>query len=132
MRLQNLEARLALSDAATVGGLRAFGDRLAIRQRFHDERIHQAHQPAEKPAADLFAALEDARLDALGVRWLAGVAKNLLAHPGAQNDGLRWLAFEVFSGQPAPRSKDAMAARVRAALPSPLIDELRALGGALG
>src|SRR5207342_828475 len=99
---------------ATVGGLRAFGDRLAIRQRFHDERVHQAHEPPEKPAADLFAALEDARLDALGVGWLAGVARNLLAHPGAQNDGLRWLAFEVFSGQAAPGSKNAMAARVRA------------------
>ena len=128
---QNLEARLALSDAATIGGLRAFGDRLAIRQRFHDEAVHQAHQPAEKRAADLFAALEDARLDALGVQWLAGVARNLLAHPGAQNDGLRWLAFEIFSGQPAPGSKNAMVARVRAALPSSLIDELRALGAVL-
>jgi len=129
---ENLEARLALSDAETVSGLRAYGDRLAIRQRFHDARIYEAHQPVEKPAADLFAALEDARLDALGVRWLTGVAKNLLAHPGAQNDGVRWLAFEVFSGQPPPSAKDAMTARVRTALPSRLIDELRALGGDLG
>ena len=46
---ENLEARLALSDAATVSGLRAYGDRLAIRQRFHDARIYEAHQPVEKP-----------------------------------------------------------------------------------
>ncbi len=128
---EDLEARLALSDAATVGGLRAFGDRLAIRQRFHDTDTYQAHQPAEKPAADVFAALEDARLDALGVRWLAGVAKNLLAHPSADNDGLRWLAFEIFSGRPAPSGKDAMAAAIRKALPSHVLDGLDGLGGAL-
>jgi cobaltochelatase CobT len=127
----SLETRLALSDAATVGGLRAFGDRLAIRQRFHDARIYQAHQPAEKPAVDVFAALEDARLDALGVRWLEGVAKNLLAHPGAEHDGLRWLAFEIFSGRPAPSGKDAMAADVSKALPSHVLDGLGGLGDAL-
>jgi len=54
----SIEAMLALSDAATVGGLRAFGDRLAIRQRFHDPDVHRRHQPADKLPADLFAALE--------------------------------------------------------------------------
>ena len=126
---ESLEARLALSDAATVSGLRAFGDRLAIRQRFHDADIDRQHQPAAKPAADIFAALEDARLDALGVQWLAGVAKNLLAHPGAANDGLRWLAFEAFSGRPAPHGKEGSVAGVRAALPLQLADELKALAG---
>src|SRR5512143_3463003 len=99
---------LSLSDAATVGGLRAFGDRLALRQRFHVGTTHRTLRPGEQPAGDLYDALEDARLDALGVRWLAGVAKNLLAHPGAGNDGVRWLAFEIFSGQQAPHGKDAM------------------------
>src|SRR5262245_48022919 len=95
--VEGLEALLGFSDAATVSGLRAFGDRLAVRQRFHDGALFERLQPAEQPAGALFAALEDARLDALGVAWLAGVARNLLSHPGAANDGVRWLAFEIFS-----------------------------------
>jgi cobaltochelatase CobT len=126
-----IEAMLTLSGAATVGGLRAFGDRLAIRQRFHDATVHDGLRPADGAAADVFDALEDARLDALGARWLVGVAGNLLAHPGAAEDGVRWLAFEIFSFRTAPAGKDALAARVRTALPSSLIGELRVLAGGL-
>ncbi len=125
------DAMLALSDAATLGGLRAFGDRLAISERFHDEAIHRRHQPAEIPAQEIFDILEQARLDVLGVRWLAGIAKNLLAHPGAENDGLRWLAFETFSGRPAPSGKTGLADSVRTALPPQLLDELNGLSASL-
>jgi cobaltochelatase CobT len=126
-----IEGMLALSDAATIGALRAFADRVAIRHRFHDHVIHQQHQPADRDAADLFDALEDARLDALGVGWLAGVARNLTGYPGAANDGARWLAFEVFSGRPAPRGKDAMAVDVRSSLTPALLDDLRDLASGL-
>ena len=126
---ESLEAMLGFSDAATLGGLRAFGDRLAVRQRFHDLKVYQAAQPPEAAASDLYAALEDARLDALGVRGLAGVAKNLLAYPGAANDGVRWLAFEIFSGRRAPHGKDGMADAIRTALPPRLLDHLNQLAG---
>jgi cobaltochelatase CobT len=125
------DAMLALSDAATLGGLRAFGDRLAVSERFHDEAIHRRYQPADGPASEIYDILEQARLDVLGVRWLAGIAKNLLAHPGADNDGLRWLAFEVFSGRPAPSSKTGLTASVRTALPPQLLDELNGLTDSL-
>jgi cobaltochelatase CobT len=123
----SIDALLALSDAATVGGLRAFGDRLAIRQRFHDPDVHRRHQPADKLPADLFAALEDARLDAIGARWMAGIARNLLAHPGGADDGARWLAFGILAGRPAPPGKDTMAAGVARVLPAPLLDALSGL-----
>jgi cobaltochelatase CobT len=122
---------LALSDAATVGGLRAFGDRLAIRQRFHDSDIHRRYQPADTLPADLFAALEDARLDAIGARWMAGIALNLLAHPGSADDGARWLAFEILAGRPAPPGKDTLAAAVAHVLPAPLRDALNGLAANL-
>jgi cobalamin biosynthesis protein CobT len=67
------DATLTLSDAATLGGLRAFGDRLAVSERFHDAAIHRLQQPAEAPASEIFSILEQARLDVLGVRWLAGI-----------------------------------------------------------
>jgi cobaltochelatase CobT len=126
--VESIDAQLSLSDAATVGGLRAFSDRLAIRQRFHDADAFRQHQPAETAAADIYAALEDARLDALGVRLLEGVARNLLAHPGAADDGVRWLAFEVLASRAAPPGKDPLAAAMRRALTPALLSELQQLG----
>src|SRR5690242_18396755 len=85
------EAVLARADAATLGGLRAAGDRLALRGRWHDDRIERQQRPADVPANAIFDAIELARLDAIGARALAGVAHNLLSHPGSDRDGLRWL-----------------------------------------
>src|SRR5688500_8181032 len=92
--LDYAEAALAQSDAATLSGLRAFGDRVALRARFHEPAVHAQHRPADARAAALFDSLEHARLDALGARWLPGMAHNLRAHPGKHPDPLRWLAFE--------------------------------------
>jgi len=116
------------ASAATVSGLRAIGDRLAIRARHHDPRIHHTQRPVERPASDIFDQVELGRLDAIGVLWLAGVAKNLIAHPGAANDGVRWLAFEAFSGRSAPSDKTRLVHGVRSALPARLLDEIIALG----
>ena len=79
------------------------------------------------PASGIFEALERGRLDAIGVGWLPGVAKNLMAHPGADNDGVRWLAFESMSGRKAPTKRPTLVERVRAALPDRLLDDLTAL-----
>jgi len=125
--LDDADAALAQADAATLGGLRAYGDRLAVRARFHDPRIHARHQPADARASNLFTALEQARLDAIGALWLPGIAKNLLAHPGAERDGLRWLAFESLSAMAAPKEKAPLVARLRSHLPSRLVERLSTL-----
>jgi cobaltochelatase CobT len=125
------DAMLPLADAATLGGLRAFGDRLAVRARFHDDAVHRAHRPGEAQAAWLFDATELARLDARGVRWLRGVGRNLMAHPGAEDDAPRWLAFELFSSRAAPGNKTGMVAAVRGGLPRPLLDTLASLAAHL-
>jgi cobaltochelatase CobT len=125
------DAILARADAATIGGLRAAGDRLALRHRWHDDRIERRFRPADAPATAIFDALERARLDAIGVLALSGVAHNLLAHPGADRDGLRWLAFEALSGRAGPSVKSAFVAEVRASLPPILIEGLAALAGEL-
>jgi cobaltochelatase CobT len=115
------------ASAPTLSGLRAIGDRLAIRTRYHDARVHHSHRPADRPAADIFDQVELGRLDAIGVHWLAGVAKNLLSHPGADSDGVRWLAFECLSGRSAPPDKTPLAGAVRSALPPQLVGDLTAL-----
>jgi cobaltochelatase CobT len=120
------ETWLARADAPTVGGLRAFADRLAVRRRFHDPDVHRQHGPGDAATA-LFDALEQARLDALGAGWFPGMAHNLVAHPGAADDGLRWLAFTIVSGLEAPPAKAALVDRVRAALPPALLHDLQEL-----
>jgi cobaltochelatase CobT len=127
----NAEAILARVEAATIGSLRAVGDRMALRQRWHDDGVERRFRPAEPPAKEIFDALEIARLDAIGALSLAGVASNLLAHPGADRDGLRWFAFEVFSGQRSPVVKTDLAAAVRASLPPSLVGGLRTLANDL-
>ncbi len=128
---ENAETILARADAATLSGLRAVGDRLALRQRCHDDRIARRFRPAETPAGEIFDALELARLDAIGARSLTGLAGNLLAHPGSDRDGLRWLAFEALGGRPAPAIKAALVAAVRTSLPATLAEGLSALAGDL-
>ena len=125
--LPETESLLARANAATHSGLRAFADRIAVHRRFHDPVIHQRHQPEDAAALTLFEALEQARLDALGTRWLPGMAHNLLAHPGAEDDGVRWLAFEILSGREAPREKRPLVERMVAALPSTLREDLHHL-----
>ncbi len=115
------------ASAATLSGLRANGARLAVRSRNHDPRVHHTDRPAEAPASTIFDLIELGRLDAIGVQWLAGVAKNLIAHPGAENDGVRWLAFECLSGRAAPPDKTPLVQAVRSALPARLVNELTAL-----
>ena len=61
----------------------------------------------------------NAVFDAIGARWLVGIARNLVAHPGLDDDGLRWLAFERLSGQAAPPEKAPLAAAVATTLPPP-------------
>ena len=123
----NADVILARADAATLSGLRATGDRLALRRRFHDDRIQDQFRPTDLLPSEIFDALELARLDAVGAVWLEGVARNLLAHPGAQEDGLRWLAFEALSGRTAPTNKHHLVADVRASLPASLLEGMTAL-----
>ena len=125
--LPDADTLIGQSNAPTHSGLRAFADRLALQRRFHDASVHRHHRPGDGEAADLFDAIEQARLDSLGARWLPGIAHNVVAHPGADDDGVRWLAFEMMSGRTAPPEKSALAANVRATLPDDLVRGLRSI-----
>jgi cobaltochelatase CobT len=119
------------SEAATLGALRADADRLALRHRHHDPMVAGRWRPVHPHGARLFDALEAARLDAIGVQWLTGVARNLLAHPGRDDAPVRWLAFELVSGHQAPGSKTAATSSLRATLPPALLHDLEGLAADL-
>jgi cobaltochelatase CobT len=121
------ESALAQTHAATVGALRAFADRFALQRRFHDLGTHHRHRPADPVQATWFDAVEQARLDVLGTRWLPGMAHNLVAHPGLEDDGLRWLTFALLSGLQSPDTKRRLVEIVRSALSPLAVQELSAL-----
>ena len=63
-------------DSAT---LRGQADRLALRLANHDEGLNARLRPADTRAAEVFEAVEQARVEAVGSKSLAGVRANLNA-----------------------------------------------------
>ena len=63
-------------DSAT---LRGQADRLALRLANHDEALNARLRPVDTLAADVFEAVEQARVEAVGSKSLAGVRANLNA-----------------------------------------------------
>jgi len=56
---------------------RGFADAAALRLRHHNARLHARHAPADEVARAVFDAVEQARVEALGARGMAGVRSNL-------------------------------------------------------
>jgi len=65
---------LGVRDAAAARG---FADAAALRLRHHNERLHARGAPADDVARAVFDAAEQARVEALGARGMAGVRANL-------------------------------------------------------
>jgi len=61
-------------DLARVRGV---GDGMALRLRHHDATMHQRLSPRGELAAEVFEALEQVRVEALGASRMTGVAANL-------------------------------------------------------
>ncbi|MEJ0061737.1 MAG: cobaltochelatase subunit CobT [Alphaproteobacteria bacterium] len=66
-------------DADEIAALRGVADDIALKLRHHREDIFAASAPGGDTAHAVFAALEEARCDALGVQNRAGVRANLAA-----------------------------------------------------
>ena len=60
-----------------VAEARGFADGFALRERHHDARLHARGAPADANARAVFDAVEQARVEALGSRAMAGVRANL-------------------------------------------------------
>ena len=57
--------------------LRGEADTAALRLRYHNPDVYNKQRPQETSSSQLFDAAEQARVEALGCRLLAGVASNL-------------------------------------------------------
>ncbi|MFC7500355.1 cobaltochelatase subunit CobT [Enterovirga sp. GCM10030262] len=60
-----------------VAETRGFADAAALRMRHHDPALHARNAPADETARAVFAAAEQARVEALGARAMEGVRANL-------------------------------------------------------
>src|SRR4051812_6554270 len=76
VKLPNPARDLPAEEAAQ---LRGAADSLALRLRYHDDAVHSKRAPGNALARSVFEALEQARVEALGARRMAGVAANLSA-----------------------------------------------------
>jgi cobaltochelatase CobT len=59
--------------------LRGAADAVALRLRYHDDGLHKSRLPTGETARAIFEAVEQARVEAIGSRRMAGVAQNLTA-----------------------------------------------------
>jgi len=60
-----------------VARIRGEADAMALKLRYHDEALHNKHQPSGESARKIFAEVEQARVEALGAKRMQGVAHNL-------------------------------------------------------
>jgi cobaltochelatase CobT len=63
--------------ADQVAEARGFADAMALKLRHHDAGAHAAKRPGDPIAGAVFDAVENARIEALGARAMAGVRANL-------------------------------------------------------
>jgi cobaltochelatase CobT len=106
---------------AEMAKLRGASDAIALRLRHHDDTVHNARMPARRDARDAFDALEQARVESVGSRHMAGVAANLRARLAEECEAegydrmtrkdqlpvaaaLSMLAREQMSGDPVPEA----------------------------
>ena len=59
--------------------LRGTADAVALRFRYHNDAVHARRMPPDPQARKVYEAVEQARIEALGARRMAGVGNNIAA-----------------------------------------------------
>ncbi|MGB3390744.1 MAG: cobaltochelatase subunit CobT [Pseudaminobacter sp.] len=126
-RLPELPKKASKADIAITRGL---GDSMALKRACHDARIHTRLAPEGKQARAVFDAVEQARVEAIGSRALAGVADNIgsmledkyvkanLADVSSQADApleeaLALMVREKLTGRAVPKSGEKLVSHWR-------------------
>ncbi len=73
-RLPELPKKATRADVAVSRGI---GDSMALKRACHDMRIHARLAPEGRQARAVFDAVEQARVEAIGSRAMAGIADNI-------------------------------------------------------
>jgi cobaltochelatase CobT len=151
--LKGTQARLPLPprriQAEDLAVLRGAADAVALRLRYHDDSLHQRRMPNGQEAKDIYNAIAQARVEAIGARMMKGVAQNLSASLESRYrtegyasftkreqvpiaEALRLLAREQFSGEPVPPSAKTAVEAWRADLEGKAGRRLKSMSDKLG
>ncbi|QEX19196.1 cobaltochelatase subunit CobT [Hypericibacter terrae] len=119
------EARLPLPardlPKAEVAQVRGEADAIALKLRLHNAETHRREAPRTEMGRQIFDAVEQARVEAVGSRYMTGVSENLAAaleehcrqrgyarvterEQAPLSEVLRLLAREAMTGQPVPKA----------------------------
>ncbi len=93
--------------------VRGEADSLSLRKRHHDAAIHARRMPSGQAAREVFEAVEQARVEAIGARRMAGVADNLEV---ALDDRYRRQGFERIADRDEAALTDVIRLLAREAL----------------
>jgi len=110
VRLPELPSRLSREMLAVIRG---HADSLALQAACHDDKLHARLAPTSTDGRAVFAAVEQARVEAIGAQRMSGVAENLAAKTDAQYDAAPMR--HVMQREDAP-ADEALALLVREAL----------------
>ncbi|HEY5107469.1 MAG TPA: cobaltochelatase subunit CobT [Caulobacteraceae bacterium] len=128
--------------------IRGLADQLALRVAHHNETVHAKTKPKTLEGAQVYDALEQARIEAIGANALAGVRQNLAAvlEQAVQRKGLSHLGDraaapiadivammvrERLTGEPPPPAARALVDSFRAELEAKAGPDLDRLTGAI-
>jgi cobaltochelatase CobT len=140
-RLPNPARDMNPRDAAIVRGA---ADAAALRLKHHDQDLHTRRMPSEPQARAAFESFEQARVEAIGSKEMAGVAANLGAalddrvrrngydrmskrEEAPLSEVLRLMAREALTGAAPPRGAEKMVAAWRPVVESRLGPRLKDL-----
>jgi cobaltochelatase CobT len=113
---------ISVAEAAQIRGA---ADSVALRIKYHDDGVDQRRRPSGETARAIFDAVEQARVESLGARRMAGIAQNLTAmleeryrRQGYERmsersdatlaEAIGLLAREQFTGVAPPRAAQAV------------------------
>jgi cobaltochelatase CobT len=100
-------------DPLEVAKVRGEADSLSLRMRHHDAKVHSLRMPSGPAAREIFEAVEQARVEAIGAQRMAGVAQNLET---ALEDRYRRRGFERISDKDDAALTDVIRLLAREAL----------------
>jgi cobaltochelatase CobT len=99
IRLPQVSRRMTRDEVLLARGT---ADGLALRHKFHDPKVAARYMPQGQMARDLFDAMETARVEAVGARYMPGTAGNIDAR--IANDARRKGYDQIRSRADAPLS----------------------------
>ncbi len=81
IRLPQISRRMTRDEVLLARGT---ADAFALRHKFHDPKVAARYMPQGQMAQDLYEAMETARIEAVGARYMPGTAGNIDAKIGSE------------------------------------------------